>query len=74
MFRTRHDDKLRSFLSWRKKTRFIRHYGGPLLALVLLVVCVQLLWRIPRHRHNSQPATENKKVIDAMLSQKTALP
>lgn len=71
MFWVRHDDELRSFLSWRRRTRFLRHNGGPLLALVLLLICLQLLWRMPRRQEAALPK-ENKKVMDALLSQKPA--
>lgn len=72
MFRARHDDELRHFLSWRRKTRFLRHHGGPLLALLLVLVCILLLLRMPP-QPDLRPPEENKKVMDALLSQKPAL-
>ncbi len=41
---THRQDELQRFLSWRKKTRFIRRHGGPLLALTLFIICLQLIW------------------------------
>lgn len=72
MLRARHDDELRHFLSWRRKTRFLRHHGGPLLALVLVLVCILLLFRLSRYP-DLPPAREDQKAIDALLSQKKGL-
>lgn len=44
MFRHRHDE-LYSFLEWRRQTRFIRHYGGPIIAVALFAVCLCFVWR-----------------------------
>ena len=34
-------------LSWRRKTRFIRHRGGPLLTLALVIIALILICRLP---------------------------
>lgn len=44
MFKKRHDE-LHSFLEWRRQTRFIRHHGGPIMAVVLFVTCLCFVWR-----------------------------
>jgi|GEM_PF-2370074 len=54
-----YQDELQSYLAWRKKTRFIRHHGGPLLALALFIVGI-LFVRQAHLRHfndekNRQP-------------------
>lgn len=57
------DDELRSFLSWRRKTRFLRHHGGPLLALILVVVCVWLIWQAQNRwtqKQGPEPAPSKK--------------
>lgn len=51
MFNTRHDDLYR-FLSWRRKTRFLRRHGGPLLALLVFIATLHLIWQA--HRQRSQ--------------------
>ena len=57
MFNTRHDDLYR-FLSWRRKTRFLRHYGGPLLALLVFIACTHLIWQA--HDHRTHKGKDNK--------------
>ncbi len=44
MFKKRHDE-LYSFLEWRRQTRFIRHHGGPIMAVILFVACLCFVWR-----------------------------
>lgn len=44
MFKTRHDE-LKCFLQWRRQTRFIRHHGGPIMAVGLFVTCLWSVWR-----------------------------
>lgn len=44
MFFNRHRDELHQFLEWRRQTRFLRHYGGPILALMLFGVCAWYVW------------------------------
>lgn len=34
-------------LSWRRKTRFLRHRGGPLLTLALVIIALILICRLP---------------------------
>ena len=49
---TRRKDELQQFLAWRRQTRFIRHYGGPILAVTLFAACIWYVWqaaeRLPR--------------------------
>ncbi len=44
MHNPRHDE-IQYFLAWRRQTRFIRHYGGPILALGLFVTCLWFVWQ-----------------------------
>lgn len=44
MFKPRHND-LHSFLQWRRQTRFIRHHGGPIIAVALFVIGLLFAWR-----------------------------
>jgi hypothetical protein len=44
MLKPRHDE-LRSYLAWRRQTRFIRRHGGPILALTLFLVGIAFVWR-----------------------------
>ncbi|MFN0078779.1 MAG: hypothetical protein ACKVY0_20145 [Prosthecobacter sp.] len=57
MFNPQQDD-LYQFLSWRKKTRFLRRYGGPLLALLVFIACIHLIWQAYGHR--TQKGKDNK--------------
>lgn len=59
MFNSRQDE-LRRFLSWRRKTRFIRHYGGPLVALTLFIVCLQFIWLAYSQRSRQKPDRDAK--------------
>lgn len=56
-------DELRQFLSWRRKTRFIRHHGGPLLALALFIAGIlfvrQAYLRRFNHERNRPPEAGN---------------
>lgn len=44
MFKPRHDE-LQCFLERRRQTRFIRHHGGPIMAVVLFMTCLWFVWR-----------------------------
>ena len=44
MFQPRHDE-IHSFLQRRRRTRFIRHHGGPIMALGLFCVCLWYVWK-----------------------------
>ena len=44
MFKPRHDE-LYSFLQRRRQTRFIRHHGGPIMALMLFATCLWFVWK-----------------------------
>jgi hypothetical protein len=59
MFNSRQDE-LQRFLSWRRKTRFIRHYGGPLLALTLFILCLQFIWLAYSQRSGQKSAVDAK--------------
>ena len=52
MFNSR-DTELQSYLEWRRQTRFIRRYGGPIMAFTLFITCIWFVWRA---RHPDQPA------------------
>ena len=52
MFTSR-DSELQNFLEWRRQTRFIRRYGGPIMACTLFVTCIGFVWRA---RHPDLPA------------------
>lgn len=47
-----HQDELQRFISWRRKTRFIRHHGGPLLAFALCLIGIVFVWQAHSHRFN----------------------
>jgi hypothetical protein len=46
------DSEVQSYLEWRRQTRFIRRYGGPILACTLFLTCIGFVWRA---RHTDQP-------------------
>lgn len=45
MFIRRDHDELQRFLKRRRQTRFIRHHGGPILAITLFAACVWYVWQ-----------------------------
>lgn len=49
MFIRRNCDDLQRFLEWRRQTRFVRHYGGPILALTFFAACVWYVWQAAQH-------------------------
>ncbi len=58
MFKPCHDE-LHSFLQWRRRTRFIRHHGGPIMSLTLFVTCLWFVWKACERR---QPAISAPQV------------
>ncbi|HRH98581.1 MAG TPA: hypothetical protein PLB55_21745 [Prosthecobacter sp.] len=69
MFKRQHDE-LHSFLEWRRQTRFIRHYGGPIMALTLFAAGLWFVWRACNSRAASQRArTEinHQQEVDHLL-------
>lgn len=70
MFKPRHDE-LRTFLHWRRQTRFIRHHGGPIMAVGLFVTCLWSVWRACESRQSleSPLKVEEKRMheMDRML-------
>ena len=71
MFKPRHNE-LYCFLQWRRQTRFIRHHGGPIMAVGLFVTCLWSVWRAFESRQAQQenaPAVETKRMheMDRML-------
>ena len=38
-------DEIHTFLEWRRRTRFVRHYGGPIMAVVLFATCLWFVWK-----------------------------
>lgn len=63
MFR-RQRDEIHEFLEWRRRTRFIRHYGGPILALTLFTMGVWHVWKAGQGR-----ARMEKERIDVRQSE-----
>jgi len=63
MFKPRHDE-LRCFLQWRRQTRFIRHHGGPIMAVGLFLTCLWSVWRAfeSRQAQENMPAVETKRL------------
>ncbi|WP_395744492.1 hypothetical protein [Prosthecobacter sp.] len=71
MFKPRHDE-IHHFLEWRRQTRFIRHYGGPIMAVGLCVTGLWFVWQVstnrrpPQQQHRTQmespEATERARV------------
>lgn len=64
MYKPRHNE-LHSFLQWRRQTRFIRHHGGPIMAVGLFVTCLWFVWRACESRQqleNSMPAVESSRM------------
>ncbi|MBN8422346.1 MAG: hypothetical protein J0L73_25750 [Verrucomicrobia bacterium] len=63
MFKPRHDE-LRCFLQWRRQTRFIRHHGGPIMAVGLFLTCLWSVWRAFESRQalENAPAVETKRM------------
>lgn len=49
MFIRRDRDELQQFLEWRRQTRFVRHYGGPILALTFFAACGWYVWQAAQH-------------------------
>ena len=46
-------------LSWRRRTRFLRRRGGPLLTVMLVVMAVVLICRLPLVHERKVKATES---------------
>jgi len=46
-------------LSWRRRTRFLRHRGGPLLTLALIIVALILICRLPFVHEKKVKAAES---------------
>jgi hypothetical protein len=61
MYRPRYNE-LERFLEWRKQTRFIRHYGGPILAVGLFMVC---LWFVYQALESRQVKATKAPLIEA---------
>lgn len=53
MFKPRHDE-LHCFLQWRRQTRFIRHHGGPIMAVTLFFTCLWFVWRACESRRQTE--------------------
>lgn len=45
------DSSLDAYLLWRRKTRLLRKYGGPILAITATLFAATLLWQMS----HSQP-------------------
>ncbi len=56
MFKPRYNE-LHSFLEWRRQTRFIRHHGGPILAVGLFAVCLWFVWKALESRQAQEEST-----------------
>lgn len=66
MYRPRYNE-LERFLEWRKQTRFIRHYGGPILAVGLFVTCLWFVYQALESRQvkeRTKPLIEAKRMIE----------
>jgi len=64
MFKQQYNE-LHGFLEWRRQTRFIRHYGGPIIAVGLFVTCVWSVWRAFESRQaqlEKAPTVETKRM------------
>lgn len=46
---------LDAYLVWRRKTRLLRKYGGPMLAIVMLIIACTLIWQMSHPRFDVQP-------------------
>lgn len=70
MFKPRYDE-LQNFLHWRRQTRFIRHHGGPIMAVGLFVTCLWSVWRACESRQPPESApkveTQHLHEIDRTL-------
>lgn len=64
MFFNRHRDELQRFLEWRRQTRFLRHHGGPILALLFFGTCVWYVWDAANRqpRINDQQRRQQKQL------------
>lgn len=40
------NEQLDAYLLWRRKTRLLRKYGGPLLAIGFAIAALALLWQM----------------------------
>ncbi len=40
------DSSLDAYLLWRRKTRLLRKYGGPILAIAATLLAATLLWKM----------------------------
>lgn len=69
MFNTQQDDLYR-FLSWRKKTRFLRRYGGPLLALFVFIATLHFIWQA----HRQRSPKDGSRSIEASQAWQVKLP
>lgn len=54
MFKQPRHDELYHFLEWRRQTRFLRRYGGPIMALTLFAACLWTVWRAGHSRKTAK--------------------
>lgn len=52
--------EIKDYVVWRRKTRFIRHYGGLMLAGAFIVATVLVLWRAQMKRYETPQEPAHK--------------
>ncbi|MBL9145886.1 MAG: hypothetical protein JNM99_19560 [Verrucomicrobiaceae bacterium] len=49
------DSSLDAYLLWRRKTRLLRKYGGPVIAIGFTILAAALLWQMGRTQPVDDP-------------------
>lgn len=52
----------RAGIAWRRRTRFVRHNFGPLIAAGCVVVAILLIWRLSNQRQKQLEAAQTTGV------------
>lgn len=50
------DSSLDAYLLWRRKTRHLRKYGGPVIAIAFAILAAALLWKMGPNQADEVPA------------------
>lgn len=66
-------NEIHYFLERRRQTRFIRHYGGPILALGLFVTGLSFVWKAieSHHPQNRTPMESRESLDQARMQQRS---
>jgi hypothetical protein len=56
------DEQLDAYLLWRRKTRHLRRWGGPLLAITFAITALALLWQMSQPRARIETSSRRMQV------------